>query len=246
MMDQNKPSNATAAHKPRRLAVIPARGGSTRIPRKNIVDFNGKPLLAWSIETALHSALFTKVIVSTDDAEIAAIARQYGAQVPFMRAANLADHYTGTFAVTKDAVQQLSAAGEEYDCICCLYATAPLLTVKHLQAACARFEQQQADYLYACCVYPFPIQRAQYFDDSGAPHPFMPDCMAMRSQDLTKAYQDAGQFYFYSRRPFYPDGQPWICRAYEMPRHRVIDIDEPEDLKFAAALARAVQELHLD
>ena len=195
------------------LCVIPARGGSQRIPHKNIVDFNGRPLIAWSIETALASGIFTDVIVSTDDEEIAAAARKYGAQIPFMRPAQLADHYTGT-----------------------------------------KFCREEADYLYSCCEYPFPIQRAQYFDQEGTPHPFNPDCMPMRSQDLTPAYQDAGQFYFYSLRCLQPEQdtapegakRPHKSRALILPRYRVVDIDTPEDLKLARAFARAVQDLKLD
>ncbi len=237
---------AESAISPSVLAVIPARGGSVRIPHKNIVDFNGKPLIAWSIETAKLSGIFSKIIVSTDDAAIAAVAQEYGAEVPFMRDAALSDHYTGTFAVTKDAVNKLAAAGEHYSTVCCLYATAPLLTPTYLQQALARFQEAKADFLYACCEFPFPIQRAQYLDADGTPHPFMPDCMPLRSQDLRPAYQDAGQFYFYSPRMFQSNDTNIVSRAFILPRHRVIDIDTPEDLNLARALAAAVAELKLD
>lgn len=236
------------------LCVIPARGGSQRIPHKNIVDFNGRPLIAWSIETALASGIFTDVIVSTDDEEIAAAARKYGAQIPFMRPAQLADHYTGTHAVTQHALSAMQALGHRYRAVCCLYATAPLLTPSLLQQGWEKFCREEADYLYSCCEYPFPIQRAQYFDQEGTPHPFNPDCMPMRSQDLTPAYQDAGQFYFYSLRCLQPEQdtapegakRPHKSRALILPRYRVVDIDTPEDLKLARAFARAVQDLKLD
>ncbi|MDD6318677.1 MAG: pseudaminic acid cytidylyltransferase [Succinatimonas hippei] len=230
-----------------RLAVIPARGGSKRIPRKNIRDFNGRPLIAYSITAALESRLFEKVVVSTDDDEIAMIARQYGAQVPFMREARLADDHTGTFDVVRDAYFKLKVAGFEPDTICCIYSTAPMLTADYLKKACASFEDQRADEMYACCEFPFPIQRARYIAPDGTPYPVMPEYMSWRSQDLQKAYQDCGMFYFYSKRFLEePSSGGLIRRAFEMPRHRVIDIDTPEDWNYAQVLCRAVRELGLD
>jgi pseudaminic acid cytidylyltransferase len=230
-----------------RLAVIPARGGSKRIPRKNIKDFNGRPLIAYSIDAALKSGLFTKVIVSTEDEEIAAIARESGAEVPFMRPMNLADDHTGTFDVVVDAYRNMKALGFAADEICCIYSTAPLLTGGYLKQACAKFEQEKADHLYACCEYPFPIQRAQYVGEDGTPAPVMPKYMSWRSQDLPKAYQDCGMFYFYSSHYLEEPGfKGFVSRVFEMPRHRVIDIDTMEDWKYAQAMCRAVQELGLE
>ena len=229
----------------KRLAVIPARGGSKRIPHKNIKEFLGKPLIAYSIEAAVKSQLFSKVIISTDDEEVATVAQKYGAEVPFMREKTLADDFTGTFAVTVDAYKRVKAQGFDADVICCIYATAPLLTSSYLTEACSFFEKEKADYLYACCEFPFPIQRAQYLDEHKSPTPVTPQFMASRSQDLPKTYQDAGQFYFHTRKNLIATGEPMIKRGFEMPRHRVIDIDTPEDWDYAQAMAKAVTELGL-
>ncbi len=229
----------------KRLAVIPARGGSKRIPHKNIKDFLGKPLIAYSIEAAVKSELFSKIIISTDDEEIATVAKKYGAEVPFLRDHNLADDFTGTRAVTIDAYERLKDLGFDAEVICCIYATAPLLTAKYLIDAYNFFKKEQADYLYACCEFPFPIQRAQYLDEHKAPTPVTPEFMASRSQDLPKTYQDAGQFYFHSRRNLTAKDEPMVNRGFELPRHRVIDIDTPDDWDYAQAMAKAVNELGL-
>ena len=229
------------------LAVIPARGGSKRIPHKNIRNFQGQPLIAYSVRACQNSGLFDRIIVSTDDLEIASVAKELGAEVPFMRSKELSDDFTGTGAVTKDAYLQMLKLGYQADLICCVYATAPLLTGEWLKKACAKFLEDHADYLYACCEFPFPIQRAQYLKEDGTPVPVMPECMPMRSQDLEKTYQDAGLFYFYS--PRFLDNREdlpedtFIRRGFEMPRYRVIDIDTPEDFEYAQALALAVNKL---
>ena len=237
---------------PQLLAVIPARGGSKRIPRKNIKDFLGKPLIAYSIDTALQSGLFADVIVSTDDQEIADVAQKCGAKVPFMRSAELANDFAGTGAVGADAFKRMEAIGHKYDGLCILYATAPLLTVEHLRKAYNSFAQDKADYLFSCCEFPFPIQRGFYHDADGTPIPVMPQYQMARSQDLAKAYQDAGQFYFKSPRfidfelqnpDIYntPQIKDFTLRCYEMPRYRVIDIDTPEDWEYALVLANAIK-----
>lgn len=228
------------------LAVIPARGGSKRIPHKNIRNFGGKPLLAYSIDAALQSGLFSKIVVSTDDPEIAETAQKCGALVPFMRDPQLADDYTGTYAVTVDAYKRMQS--QNFDAVCCIYATAPLLTASYLQKAYAFFVQEKADFLYACCEFPFPVQRAQYLDEHMCPTPIMPECMASRSQDLPKAYQDAGLFYFHSIADLTNNyaGRTPVRRGFIMPRHRVIDIDTPEDWAYAQAMAHAVEELKLE
>lgn len=225
------------------LAVIPARGGSKRVPRKNIRDFLGKPLIAYSIRAAQDSGLFEKIIVSTDDEEIAAVARDYGALTPFMRDKTLADDYTGTESVTADAFRRMSDLGFTAETIACIYATAPLLTGEWLKKAFTVYDKEHADYMYACCEFPFPIQRAQYLDEHFSPTPVMPECMPMRSQDLPKTYQDAGMFYFFSRRRIEKQNVPLVCRGFPMPRYRVIDIDTEEDFAYAQAMARAVTEL---
>ena len=140
------------------IAIIPARGGSKRIPRKNIKDFCGKPMLAYPIDAALNSGVIDKVVVSTDDDEIAAIARQYGAEVPFIRSSTLADDYTGTSAVVRDAITQLQALGWPLNYCACLYATTPLLTANVIRDSLQQLEQSGADYVFTAARFSFPIQ----------------------------------------------------------------------------------------
>ncbi len=241
------------------LAVIPARGGSKRIPHKNIKDFLGKPLIAYSIENCLQSGLCTDVIVSTDDPEIAAVAQRYGAQVPFMRSAELSNDYAGTAVVALDAYRKMTQLGHHYDTILTVYATAPLLTPEYLKAAYEQYQAAHADYIFACCEFPFPIQRGFYQSPAGAPIPIMPECQMMRSQDLPRSFQDAGQFYFHSPRlleathgalldgsatePDHSRANEFTYRMFEMPRYRVIDIDTPEDWEYALILAEAITKL---
>lgn len=231
----------------KKLALIPARGGSKRIPHKNIKEFLGKPLIAYSIEAARDSGLFERIVVSTDDQEIADTAVKYGADVPFMRDKTLADDFTGTFAVTQDGYRQMRLLGFDADFVCTIYATAPLLTGEYLKKAWELFADEHADSLYACCEFPFPIQRARTLDEHHEPHWVMPEHAMTRSQDLPKTYQDAGLFYMYSRAMLLnPKSPTLVHRGFEMPRHRVIDIDTPEDWNYAQALAKAVSELNLD
>lgn len=243
------------------LAVIPARGGSKRIPHKNIKDFNGLPLIAYSIKAAQDSGIFKDIVVSTDDEEIAQVAREYGAQVPFMRDEVLSNDFTGTQAVCNDAYLKMKKLGKQYNGVVTIYATAPLLTGKYLKQAYDKFMEQKADSIFACCEFPFPIQRGYYLKEDGTPYAVMPECMPMRSQDLEPAYQDAGQFYFNSirfieylcmtpeqQKAYLPtlEKEPFVYRAFQMPRYRVIDIDTPEDWEYALILANAVNQLKRD
>lgn len=231
----------------KKMALIPARGGSKRIPHKNIKEFLGKPLIAYSIAAACDSGLFDRIVVSTDDGEIASTAQKCGAEVPFMRDKTLADDFTGTFAVTQDGYRQMRLLGFDADVVCTIYATAPLLTGGYLKKAFELFSSEHADSIYACCEFPFPIQRARTLDEHGEPHWVMPEHAMTRSQDLPKTYQDAGLFYMYSRAMLLnPKSPTLVHRAFEMPRHRVIDIDTPEDWNYAQAMAKAVGELGLE
>lgn len=228
-----------------KIAVIPARGGSKRIPLKNIREFNGKPLISYSVSAALESGLFDSVVVSTDDERIAAVAKKCGAQVPFLRDKKLADDFTGTFAVVKDAYLKLKDSFTSIDTVCCIYATAPLLKAEHLCKAYELMCSSKAKSVVSICEFPFPIQRAFVRDKNGALSYREPEFAPMRSQDLQKCYQDCGLFYFYDSSCF-SEGAVYESAGYEMPRHRVIDIDTPEDWDYACALAKAVQTLHLD
>lgn len=214
------------------LALIPARGGSQRIPRKNLKLFNGQPMLVWSIRAALSSGVFDQVVVSTDDAEIAEVALAHGAQVPFMRPVELADAFTGTSAVVQHAVLALREQGQTFEYTCCLYATAPFVQARYLRQG-LQLLQDAADKSYAFSVssFGFPVQRALLIDDSGALQAMHPQYRHTRSQDLPAAYQDAAQFYWgrsdawlRGDSVFSPLSLPVI-----LPRHLVQDIDTEED-----------------
>lgn len=176
------------------VAIIPARGGSQRIPRKNLKLFNGEPMIVGSIRKALASGLFERVVVSTDDDEIADVARAHGADVPFLRPADLADAYTGTAAVIQHAIQALD---QHYDFTCCIYATAPLLQTRFLRQGLQALQAApDKSYAFSVCGFGFPIQRALLINDDGSLDSMHPEYRHVRSQDLPAAYQDAGQFYW--------------------------------------------------
>jgi len=177
------------------LCIIPARGGSKRIPRKNIKDFLGKPIIAYSIEAALKSGLFSEVMVSTDDEEIAEVAQKYGAKVPFMRSEKTADDYATTMVVINEVVQQYQVRQRTFDAICCIYATAPFVTHRHLKASYELFKKKKLDSLFPVIAYGFPIQRALKVKEQQSEF-FNKEYINSRSQDLEKAYHDAGQFYW--------------------------------------------------
>lgn len=226
-----------------RIAIIPARGGSKRIPRKNIKDFCGKPMIAWSIEAALQSGCFDRVIVSTDDDEIAEVARQKGAEVPFMRPAELSDDHIGTIPVIKHAIETINSHGRHVKQACCLYATAPFVTAEDLRRGLAMLQESDADYAFSVTSYAFPIQRALRITSEGGVEMFNPEHFTTRSQDLEEAYHDAGQFYWgiaeawlQGKMIFSPTSLPVM-----LPRHRVQDIDTQEDLIRAEWLFRAMQ-----
>lgn len=222
---------------PRCLAVIPARGGSKRIPKKNIKLFHGKPLIAYSIEAAVNSKLFDKVIVSTDDEEIANIAQQYGAEVPFLRPVELSDDYTGTQDVVENAVEYFESQGEIYEYICTIYATAPFLQIDYLINGYESLKNSDAINAFSATSMPFPIQRTFKIDENGRCQMFFPEHYMSRSQDLEEAYQDAGQFYWTSRQKQKESESAIIFSDVSipivMPRYLVQDIDTIEDWKRA-------------
>lgn len=226
-----------------KVAIIPARGGSKRIPRKNIKPFCGKPMIAWSIEAALQSGCFDRIIVSTDDSEIAAVARQHGAEVPFMRPAELSDDHTGTIPVIRHAIEWCNQQGPRVELACCLYATAPFVRAEDLLHGLATLQGNDCDYAFSVTSYAFPIQRAIRINAKGRVEMFNPEHFNTRSQDLEEAFHDAGQFYWgradawlMSKPIFTPDSQP-----VPLPRHRVQDIDTPEDWSRAEWLFKAMQ-----
>lgn len=225
-----------------RVAVIPARGGSKRIPRKNIKPFFGKPMIAWSIEAALESECFDEVIVSTDDLEIADIARQYGAVVPFIRPAALSDDRTGTLPVLRHAIEWFNQNGQQIQQACCIYATAPFISSEDLKRGLHTLQKNGCDYTFSAASYSFPIKRAIRINKEGYAEMFYPEFFNTRSQDLEEAYHDAGQFYWGTATAwlkgkviFGPKSMPVL-----LPRHRVQDIDTPEDWKHAEWLFKAM------
>jgi N-acylneuraminate cytidylyltransferase len=177
------------------IAIIPARGGSKRIPRKNIKPFLGKPILAYSIEAALKSGCFEEVMVSTEDEEIAAIAKQYGAKVPFLRSAETANDYAVTADVINEVLAKYEENGQIFDAVACIYSTAPFVTVERLQEAMAFIQQGDFDSAFTCVEYSFPVLRSMVVDEKGRIAMKWPQYRNTRSQDLPPFYHDAGQFY---------------------------------------------------
>lgn len=226
-----------------RLCIIPARGGSKRIPRKNIKPFNGKPMIAWSIEAARASGLFDQVLVSTDDEEIATTAASHGAEIPFMRPPELADDQAGTGVVVTHAIRWHQANRGPASLVCCLYATAPFVRPDDLIAANRMREEAGAAFVFSAATFGFPILRAIGYDEAGRLGPLFPEHIGKRSQDLPEAYHDAGQFYLGSAQDWL-DNLPMFgprSRLFVLPRHRVQDIDTPEDWTRAEWLFRAMQ-----
>ena len=223
------------------ICVIPARGGSKRIPRKNVALFHGRPMIGWSIAAAREAAVFDRIVVSTDDDEIARIAVQEGAETPFRRPAALADDHAPTVPVIAHAVSALALAANMP--VCCLYATAPLVQAADLRAALDRLAQGDASYVMAVTTFAFPVQRALRRDAAGHVSMIDPAQMTTRSQDLEEAWHDAGQFYC-ARATTWAAGTPVFntgAVGLPLPRHRVQDIDTPEDWARAEALFATLQ-----
>ena len=226
-----------------RVAIIPARGGSKRIPRKNVKDFCGKPMIAWSIEAAKASSCFDQIIVSTDDDEIAKVASEWGGTVPFMRPEKLSDDFTGTLPVIRHAVEWLNQHETPVEYACCLYATAPFISAEDLKLGLQLIKDAGSSYAFSVTSYAFPIQRAIRITENGRVAMFNPEHFQTRTQDLEEAWHDAGQFYWGTadawceeRLIFSEDSVP-----VKLPRHRVQDIDTPEDWIRAEWLFRAMQ-----
>ena len=183
------------------IAIIPARGGSKRIPRKNIKPFMGKPIIAYSIEAALQSGLFDEVMVSTDDEEIAEIACGYGAKVPFMRSAETSNDYAGTADVILEVLEMYKERGREFDTVCCIYSTAPFVTPERLREAYGKMNSE-IDSVFTCVAY-------SYHNVDGKIRMVSPEYKNARSQDLEPIYHDAGQFYFSRTAPFVESRTFW-------------------------------------
>jgi len=225
------------------ICIIPARGGSKRIPKKNIKPFFGKPLIAYSIETAISSKLFDKIIVSTDDEEIAKVALKYNTSVQ-MRPDNLSDDFTGTGDVINYVVKTLQNDGLKFDFVCTIYATAPLLQKEYLIQGYEKLKRSDAKQAFSVTTMPFPIQRTFKITKDQRCQMFTPEYFSSRSQDLEEAYQDAGQFYWeninkkFTEIPFGKDSIPIV-----LPRHLVQDIDTLEDWERAEYMYKVINKL---
>ena len=225
------------------IAIIPARGGSKRIPRKNIKPFAGKPMIGHAIEAALACEAISRVIVTTDDDEIAEIAQEFGAEVPFRRPIELADDYTPTIPVIQHAIQACRTQGFEFGLVCCLYPSAPFIRTEDLTGALALLIEHSGEgYAFPVTCFPSPIQRALKRAEGGVVQPFNPKHVGTRTQDLEPAYFDAGQFYW-------ARAETWLSganihtngRAIVLPEWRVVDIDTPGDWDRAEALHRVTK-----
>lgn len=219
------------------LAIIPARGGSKRIPRKNIKWFCGKPMIAYAIIAAKKSGVFDHVVVSTEDEEIAQIAREWGAETPFVRPAKLADDYTATVPVVAHAIERCFTQGWVSDYVCCVYPGVPFIDIDDLKGALVKLIESNIDYCFPVTAFPSAVQRALRCSPDGRMQPFYPQYEMIRTQDLEPAFYDAGQFYWGKTNAWLKN--PKIHNdgiGYQIPNWRVVDIDTPEDWQRAERL----------
>jgi pseudaminic acid cytidylyltransferase len=223
------------------IAIIPARGGSKRIPHKNIKEFCGKPMVSYAVTAAKESGLFKHVVVSTDDVEIAKIARDCGAEVPFIRPAELANDFTATVPVIASAVESCRNLGWKFDNVCCIYPSVPLIQVEDLTCALALMKNSEADYCFPVAEYPSAIQRALRILSNGNVQAFYPEFELARTQDLESTYYDAGQFYWGKVEAWLTNPKIYSSGlGYVIPSWRVVDIDTPEDLLRAEIIYRSI------
>ncbi len=225
-----------------KICVIPARGGSKRIPKKNIKPFCGKPIIYWSIKAAIKSNIFDEIIVSTDNDEIAKIAERYGAHVPFKRPKSLSDDFTGTIPVIKHAISWVNKNISKVDYACCIYPTAPFIKPSYLKKGLEKLIQENARFAVSITKYPYPIQRAIRINQKGRINMLKSDQFDQRSQDLEEIFHDAGQFYWgvtsawENDKKFFNDE----CVPVFVPRYLVEDIDNTEDWKRAEIMSNAL------
>ncbi len=226
-----------------KLCVIPARGGSKRIPRKNIKSFCSQSMIGYSIKAAIASECFDEIIVSTDDAEIAEIAKSFGASVPFVRPESLANDYTATIPVIKHAIEWFDDQGRSPSEVCCLYATAPFVQADSIRGAYKKMKQEKVDYCFTVTSFAFPIQRAIKITVENRIEMFYPEHFEMRSQELEESYHDAGQFYWGKAEAFKQQKILFSKSStpYILPRYLVQDIDTLEDWKRAELMYKILK-----
>ncbi len=227
----------------KKIAIITARGGSRRIPRKNIKEFCGKPILAYSVQAAVKSGLFDTVMVSTDDEEIARIAEEYGAEVPFYRSAETADDHATTNDVLLEVLAEYEKRGQKFDLAVCLYPTAPFVTAQKLKTAVERLEESDADTLIPVVAFSYPPQRAMIVEKGRLVFEY-PQYLDSRSQDLTPHYHDAGQFYVFRTDAFLTNRKLMIGNILPMVMSEleVQDIDNETDWAIAEMKYRLMQD----
>lgn len=225
-----------------KLGVIPARGGSKRLPRKNVKEFCGKPIIAWVIESSLKSGCFDHVVVSTDDHSVASVAVAHGADVPFMRPAELADDHTGTQPVVRHAIDWFSRRSRPPELVCCMYATAPFMTGGDLRDGLRVLLHNDVDFAVSVTSYAYPVQRALRVTGENRLQLLYPENYNVRSQDLEPAFHDAAQFYWGRTAAWCADNTIFGPRTIPvvLPRHRVQDIDNEEDWVRAEHMFRAL------
>ena len=225
------------------LAMITARGGSKRIPRKNIKEFNGKPIIAYSIEAALKSGAFDEVMVSTDDEEIADIARKYGASVPFMRSEKTANDFATTVDVIDEVISEYHSLGKDFDLFACIYPTAPFITSDKLKEAVDKLSASDADSLIPVVRFSYPPQRAMEIHDGRLVFR-QPENLSKRSQDLEPHYHDAGQFYVVKTESFLKNKGIMVGQILpmELSELEVQDIDNEVDWKLAEMKYKLLQD----
>jgi pseudaminic acid cytidylyltransferase len=227
-----------------KICVIPARGGSKRIPRKNIRHFAGKPMIAYSISVAKASGLFDRVVVSTDDMEIAQIAREWGAETPFNRPDELADDHTPTVPVIAHAIQAFEEInGEKLHQVCCIYSCAPFIEADDLRESLILLNRTGTDYCFPVAEYPSAVQRAMVRDGNGHMIPLYPQYELVRTQDIEKTYHDVGQFYWGTKQAWLTNPRVLSCATgFPIPGWRAVDIDTLEDWDRAERIYRVFLE----
>ena len=224
------------------IAIIPARGGSKRIPKKNIKYFYGKPIIAWSIEAAIKSKIFDKVVVSTDDEEIACFSKKFGAEVPFIRPDYISDDMTGTNAVVRHALEWFLNNGHTVDYACCIYATSPFVQIEYILKGYKELIESDSSFAFSVAKYPAPIQKSMRIDNSGRIEALWPKNISKRSQDLESLYHDAGQFYWGKPEAFIDNLEMFskLSIPVVIPKYLVQDIDDIEDWKRAEVMFKAL------
>lgn len=227
------------------IAIITARGGSKRIPRKNIKDFCGKPIIAYSIEAALESNMFDEVMVSTEDKEIAEIALKYGARVPFLRSEKTANDYATTQDVLMEVIQEYEKIGKTFDYMCCIYPTAPFVTPEKLIKSMKTLIDGKCDTVFPVVSFSFPPQRGLVVNDEGFARFQYPEFACVRSQDLEAIYHDCGQYYCVNIKRFMEENKLIMNNAYSIIESEleVQDIDNETDWKLAELKYQLMNEL---